>query len=997
MSAELNSAYRYQIGGSLPADTPTYVVRQADSDFYHALLTGEYCYVLNSRQMGKSSLRVRTMSKLQEQGIACAEIELNGIGSQQITAQQWYGGVIQELISGFDLQVNRRNWLRDREDLSPVQRLGEFIETVLLAQIAQNLVIFIDETDSVLGLSFPTDEFFALIRNCYDKRATKPDYRRLTFALLGVATPSDLIQDKNSTPFNIGRAIELRGFQLSESAALGKGLEGRVSNPQAVLKEVLHWTGGQPFLTQKLCWIIANSCSHETNSICIIPDGEEPGWIEQFVQKQIVENWESQDEPEHLRTIRDRLCRCPSGNRILRNSRCSERLLLLYQQILQRGNIAATNSPELIELRLSGLVTKQQEKLVVYNPIYQSVFDLNWVTVQLTAKPSSSTAQGESNVQDKDNNSPRKSPPTLTPLPDLGDGKVLAAIVFTDVQSFTKKMAADEKHTLALINRDFRLMSELCQKFEGQVLKSLGDGLLMCFASAEKAVSSAIEMQKALAATTSNLPEPDILRHRIGIHLGEVFFNDNDVMGNGVNMAARLQTQAPAGGICISQTVYDAVKGCLPINATYAGLRPLKNIPEPVPVYEIPPPQDRELPVHSFIRRWRGWLSVLAASAIASSLVIGMRSLGWLQPWELRAFDQLMQLRPDEGLDKRLLMITITEKDVQAQPPEERVGASLSDRSLAQLIAKLEPYQPLAIGLDIYRDRPVKADYRTLATTMQKSDRFFSICHYGDPGVIPPPEVPAERQGFNNVLPDSDEVLRRHILAVGSPSPCQNNYSFSWQLAAYYLAQKGIEPNVTADGDLQLGSTVLKTLEKNTGGYHNIDSSGHQVLLNYRATRQIAQTLTLTDVLSGQFNSDLIKNRIVLIGTTAPSFNDHHWRTPDSRVGGSIQTMTGIEIQAHMVSQILSAVLDNRPLLWSWSKSGEIIWIWCWSLVGGIVVKRSHSLLGLVIRGGVATGILYGSCLSLFLQGGWIPLVPVALALAITGVGVTVSSRFQTK
>jgi hypothetical protein len=284
-------------------------------------------------------------------------------------------------------------------------------------------------------------------------------------------------------------------------------------------------------------------------------------------------------------------------------------------------------------------------------------------------------------------------------------------------------------------------------------------------------------MQKALAATSSNLPEHDILRHRIGIHLGEVFFNGNDVMGNGVNMAARLQTQAPAGGICISQTVYDAVKGCLQINATYAGLRPLKNIPEPVPVYEIPPPQDKELPVHSLIRRWRGWLSVLAASAIASGLVIGMRSLGWLQSWELRAFDQLMQLRPDEGLDKRLLMITITEKDVQAQPPQERVGASLSDRSLAQLVAKLEPYQPLAIGLDIYRDRPVKADYKDLATRMQNNNGFFSICHYGDPGVIPPPEVPAERQGFNNVEVDSDEVLRRHVLGVSSPSPCQNNYS----------------------------------------------------------------------------------------------------------------------------------------------------------------------------------------------------------------------------
>lgn len=167
----------------------------------------------------------------------------------------------------------------------------------------------------------------------------------------------------------------------------------------------------------------------------------------------------------------------------------------------------------------------------------------------------------------------------------------LAAIVFTDVESFTTQMAAKETHTLNLIARDFSQMQQICEKFEGQVLKSLGDGLLMYFTSAEKAVASAIEIQQAIAAAAANLPEKDILRHRIGIHLGDVFFNGSDVMGNGVNIAARLQTVASAGGICISQTVYDVVKHRLPMSVTYVGLRSLKGIAEPIPVYQIQPPQ----------------------------------------------------------------------------------------------------------------------------------------------------------------------------------------------------------------------------------------------------------------------------------------------------------------------------------------------------------------------------------------------------------------------
>ncbi|MFH7031013.1 MAG: AAA-like domain-containing protein [Heteroscytonema crispum UTEX LB 1556] len=370
MFTTLNAIYQYQPGGSLPPDAPTYVVRQADTKLYQGLLALEYCYVLNARQMGKSSLRVRTMDKLRSTGINCAEIELSGIGSQQITAPQWYGGIIQELVSGFKLQLNRRSWLRERDDLSPVQCLNQFIETVLLTQIQERIIIFIDEIDNVLGLKFSTDEFFALIRHCYENRAIKPAYRRLSFALLGVTAPSDLIQDKHySTPFNIGRAIELQGFQIKDSEPLVKGLVGKVSNPKAVLKEVLYWTNGQPFLTQKLCWLIVNHCNNNTE-FSPPQEGEESQWVEQIVQNQIIINWESQDEPEHLRTIRDR---------ILKGERQATKMLE-YRQILERGQVRAVDSLEERELILSGLLVKEQSYLKIHNCIYEVIFNNSWIS-----------------------------------------------------------------------------------------------------------------------------------------------------------------------------------------------------------------------------------------------------------------------------------------------------------------------------------------------------------------------------------------------------------------------------------------------------------------------------------------------------------------------------------------------------------------------------------------------------------------------------------------
>ncbi|MDX2211723.1 MAG: AAA-like domain-containing protein [Oculatellaceae cyanobacterium bins.114] len=355
--------YEYRVGATLPPEAPSYVVRQADKDLYEGLQAKEFCYILNSRQMGKSSLEVRARKRLEAEGFACALIDLTKVGIQQVTADEWYATLINSLADSLNLHFDLLSWWHDRRLLTPLARFGEFIESVLLTQIDQNIVIVIDEIDSVLSLEFPTDDFFAFIRACYNQRNDKPAYQRLTFVLIGVATPSALIADKERTPFNLGRAIELHGFQLAEVQPLAKGLEDQVENPQAVLAELLQWTGGQPFLTQKLCrWILKQEMQ--------IATGTEAVAIEQFVRSRCITNWESQDEPEHLRTIRDRLFRKPEN---------TGRLLGIYQQILQRGEIPADDSPEQVELRLSGLVVKRNGVLTVYNTIYREVFNEQWV------------------------------------------------------------------------------------------------------------------------------------------------------------------------------------------------------------------------------------------------------------------------------------------------------------------------------------------------------------------------------------------------------------------------------------------------------------------------------------------------------------------------------------------------------------------------------------------------------------------------------------------
>lgn len=361
----INSEYRYQVGGALGSQNLTYVTRSADAELLAALEAGEICYVLNSRQMGKSSLRVRTMQRLKAANYTCTAIDLTRLGNEEITVEQWYKGIFSELVRGFRLDKKcDRTWWKERKEYSPLQRLSQFVEEILLIEIeTEKMFVFLDEIDSILSLKFPVDDFWAFIRSCSDRRAEKPQYKRLNFAFFGVATPGDLIRDTYRTSFNIGRAIALTGFNLEEAQPLAKGLETRTANPQATLAAILAWTGGQPFLTQKLCQLTVRL---ETE----IPLGEEKEAIADIVHQHILENWQAKDEPVHLRNIRDRL---------LQDEKETGQLLGCYEKILKRGEITLNGSQAQQRLALSGVVCRDRDRLKISNLIYQKIFDRQWV------------------------------------------------------------------------------------------------------------------------------------------------------------------------------------------------------------------------------------------------------------------------------------------------------------------------------------------------------------------------------------------------------------------------------------------------------------------------------------------------------------------------------------------------------------------------------------------------------------------------------------------
>jgi CHASE2 domain-containing sensor protein len=390
---------------------------------------------------------------------------------------------------------------------------------------------------------------------------------------------------------------------------------------------------------------------------------------------------------------------------------------------------------------------------------------------------------------------------------------------------------------------------------------------------------------------------------------------------------------------------------------------------------------------------WQHLPNILVRSLVTTGLVMTVRFLGGLQPVELWAFDQLMRLQPDGGIDERLLVVKVTEEDIRQQRQYP-----LSDRTISQAIEKLQVHQPRAIGLDIYRDFPVEPGYRELAAYIQKNPHLVTICEVSQPeprggkkfGIASPLASSAEKVGFSDLAVEPDGTVRRYLFHLNpGDSLCQASYAFSAELAFRYLYSEGIHPEATSEGNLKLGSTVFQPLEKHTGFYHNIDPRGHQVLLNYRSSQKVAREVTLAEVLQNDFQPQWVKDRLVLIGVVAPSVGDR-FSTPFSYEIG--RKMPGVVIHAQMVSQMLSIAKEERSLLRFLPQGLDALWIWSWAFMGGLCVWGFYLLLYRKMVSAVAIVILFSLCFGLFSIGICAPLVPSALAFAIAW-GIT--NRFS--
>ena len=383
-------------------------------------------------------------------------------------------------------------------------------------------------------------------------------------------------------------------------------------------------------------------------------------------------------------------------------------------------------------------------------------------------------------------------------------------------------------------------------------------------------------------------------------------------------------------------------------------------------------------------------LAIVTTSAAVTGLLLSLRQIGGLQPLELASYDLMVRLRPDRNADSHLLLVAITESDIKAQK-----HWPLSDLTIATALQKLQQFQPSVIGLDLYRDLPQEPGHAALTKQLQQPNviAITKVQDADDLGVAPPPDVPADRIGFNDITSDPDGVIRRGLLFVDTDQTTL--YSFSLRLAIAYLQQQGISPQagLLNPSNLRLNDTEFIPLTSTAGAYQAVDTNGYQILLNYRARNHLARQVTLTQVLSGTIDPSWVNGKIVLLGTTARSAKDI-FLTPYSTAEKQTVSMPGVVIHAQMVSQFLSATLNHEPLFWFWADGVEVLWIGTWVVLGGSLAWFIRHPLGLGLTITATVAALLGTGYFVFLHQGWVPTATPAMGIIAVAI-LVVSYRAQ--
>ncbi|MBD2356060.1 CHASE2 domain-containing protein [Tolypothrix sp. FACHB-123] len=393
------------------------------------------------------------------------------------------------------------------------------------------------------------------------------------------------------------------------------------------------------------------------------------------------------------------------------------------------------------------------------------------------------------------------------------------------------------------------------------------------------------------------------------------------------------------------------------------------------------------------------WRCLLMVSPIVAICIIAAKMAGFFQLLEWATLEQFFALRPLEAPEKRVLVVTIDEQDIT------QVGQwPIPDAVLAQALAKLKAQQPVAIGMDIYRDLAVEPGHQELIKLMQSTPNLIGVKKLVGDRVAPPPTLAQLNQvALADLVLDTDGKVRRGLLSVGDENG-EIYLGLATRLSLMYLEPKGI--SLTAldkDGNnLQLGKAVFIPLRGNEFSYRGADVGGYQIILNYRGFPERFDTVTLRDILNDSVSPELVRDRIILIGTIAKSTNDFFNVGYSSNFQVDGERMAGVIIHANLISQILSAALDRRTLIRVWSFSAEWLWVLCWSFVstGATWKLLQVKSLGRQRLGGFpifaiafATCVLLSSSYLAFLLGWWIPSVTPALALIVSAIVTTNSYK----